>query len=63
MSMRDFLRAGHLPTLVASLLHFETSFMIWVLMGGLGVLIAADLGLSPMEKGLIVGIPLLGGAI
>lgn len=61
--MRDFLRAGHFPTLVASLLHFETSFMIWVLMGGLGVLIAADLGLSPVEKGLIVGIPLLGGAL
>lgn len=61
--MRDFFRAGHFPTLVASLLHFETSFMIWVLMGGLGVLIAADLGLSPAEKGLIVGIPLLGGAL
>ena len=63
MSVRDFLRAGHLPTLAASLLHFETSFMIWVLMGGLGVIIAADLGLSPAEKGLIVGIPLLGGAL
>jgi NNP family nitrate/nitrite transporter-like MFS transporter len=60
--MRAFLRAGHLPTLIASLLHFETSFMVWVLMGGLGVLIARDLGLSPAEKGLIVGIPLLGGA-
>lgn len=63
MSVRDFLRAGHLPTLLASLLHFETSFMIWVLMGGLGVLIAADLGLSPAEKGLVVGVPLLGGAL
>jgi NNP family nitrate/nitrite transporter-like MFS transporter len=63
MSLRDFLKAGHLPTLLASLLHFETSFMIWVLMGGLGVLIAADLGLSPAEKGLVVGVPLLGGAL
>ncbi len=62
LTLKGFLRAGHLPTLVASLLHFETSFMIWVLMGGLGVLIAADLGLTPTEKGLIVGIPLLGGA-
>ncbi len=43
-------------------MHFETSFMVWVLVGGLGVLIAADLGLSPSEKGLLVGIPLLGGA-
>jgi NNP family nitrate/nitrite transporter-like MFS transporter len=62
-SLRDFFRAGHLPTLVASLLHFETSFMIWVLMGGLAVLIAADLGLSPAEKGFLVGVPLLGGAL
>lgn len=61
--MRAFLRAGHLPTLIAALLHFETSFMVWVLMGGLGVLIANDLGLSPAEKGLVVGIPLLGGAL
>ncbi len=61
--MRAFLRAGHLPTLVASLIHFETSFMLWTLMGALGVLIAADLGLSPSEKGLLVGVPLLGGAL
>lgn len=61
--MRAFLQAGHLPTLIAALLHFETSFMVWVLMGGLGVLIAHDLGLSPAAKGLVVGIPLLGGAL
>jgi MFS transporter, NNP family, nitrate/nitrite transporter len=57
--LQAFLRAGHLPTLAASLFHFEMSFTIWILMGGL---IAADLGLSPAEKGLVVGIPLLGGA-
>lgn len=61
--MKGFLRAGHLPTLTASLLHFETSFMIWVLMGGLGVLIAGDLALSPAQKGVLVGVPLLGGAL
>ena len=61
--MRSFLRAGHLPTLLACLTHFETSFMLWTLVGALGVLIAADLGLSPSEKGLLVGVPLLGGAL
>ena len=61
--MREFLRAGHLPTLVVSLLHLETSFMVWVLLGGLGVMIAGDLALSPAQKGVIVGIPLLGGAL
>lgn len=63
MTATAFLRAGHLPTLLACLLHFETSFMVWVLMGGLGVLIAEDLQLTPAETGLIVGIPLLGGAL
>jgi NNP family nitrate/nitrite transporter-like MFS transporter len=32
---RGFLRAGHLPTLVASFLYFDLSFMVWVLLGPL----------------------------
>ena len=37
---------GHLPTLVACFLHFDLSFMLWVLVGALGILIAEDLQLS-----------------
>ena len=57
------LRTGHWPSLLAAWLHFEVSFMGWVLIGALGVLIAAEFGLSPTEKGLLVAVPLLGGAL
>ena len=50
---KGFLKAGHLPTLVAAFLYFDLSFMVWVLLGPLGVQIAKDLGLSPAEKGLM----------
>jgi MFS transporter, NNP family, nitrate/nitrite transporter len=59
---RGFLRAGHLPTLVASFLYFDVSFMVWVILGPLAVFIARDLHLSPAEKGLMVATPVLAGA-
>jgi nitrate/nitrite transporter NarK len=34
-------RSGHLPTLIACFLHFDLSFMLWVLVGALGILIVA----------------------
>ena len=36
MRMNDFRRAGHTPSLVAALLHFDISFAIWVILGALG---------------------------
>ncbi|HEU5101779.1 MAG TPA: MFS transporter [Roseiflexaceae bacterium] len=54
---------GHLPTLVAAFLHFDLSFMLWVLLGALGIFIAQDLKLSPAEKGLMVAIPILSGSL
>jgi NNP family nitrate/nitrite transporter-like MFS transporter len=54
---------GHPPTLLASFLHFDISFMLWVLLGALGIYIAEDLGLSPMEKGFVVGAPILTGSL
>jgi MFS transporter, NNP family, nitrate/nitrite transporter len=59
---RAFLKAGHLPTLVASFLYFDLSFMVWVMLGPLGVLIAKDLHLNPGQKGLMVATPILAGA-
>ena len=61
MSANGFSRAGHTPTLVASLLHFDVSFMVWVLLGALGAYVAADLDLTPAQKGLMVAVPPLGG--
>lgn len=54
---------GHLPTLIASFLHFDLSFMVWALLGALGIYIAESMGLSPAEKGLIVAVPILSGSL
>lgn len=54
---------GHLPTLAASFLHFDLSFMLWVLIGALGIFIAEDLGLSAAEKGMLVATPVLTGSL
>jgi NNP family nitrate/nitrite transporter-like MFS transporter len=60
---KGFLKAGHLPTLFASFLYFDLSFMAWVLLGPLGVSVSKDLHLSPADKGLMVATPVLAGAI
>ena len=54
---------GHRPTVFAAFLHFDLSFMIWVLLGALGVSIAEGLGLNAAQKGLMVAIPLLSGSV
>jgi len=60
---KSFLKAGHLPTLVACFLYFDLSFAVWVLLGPLAVLIADDLNLQPGQKGLMVATPVLVGAL
>ena len=54
---------GHKPTVFAAFLHFDLSFMIWVLLGALGVSISEGLGLSAAQKGLMVAIPILSGSL
>src|ERR1700756_4356043 len=63
MVKRDFLRAGHAPTLGAAFFYFDMSFMVWVMLGPLGVQIANDLHLDAGQKGLMVAVPLLAGAL
>ena len=62
MKTRDFLKAGHWPTLLAAFFYFDMSFMVWILLGPLAVQIANDLKLDPAEKGLMVALPVLAGA-
>ena len=57
MRMSEFRRAGHTPSLVAALLHFDVSFAIWVILGALGAYIAEDLGLTAAQKGVLVADP------
>ncbi|MES2341243.1 MAG: nitrate/nitrite transporter [Pseudomonadota bacterium] len=63
MLMRSFLKSGHTPTLFAAFLYFDFSFMVWVLLGPLGVAIAAEFHLDPAQKGLMVAVPVLSGAL
>jgi len=63
MNLREFRRAGHPPTLICAFLYFDVSFMIWLLPGALANSIVADFGLADSQKGLMVAVPLLGGAI
>jgi hypothetical protein len=63
MDKKSFLQAGHTPTLLAAFLYFDLAFMVWVILGPLGVGIAKDLGLSHAEKGLMVATPVLAGAL
>ncbi len=58
-----FWQAGHRPTLFAAFLYFDLSFMVWVLLGPLGVQIAHDLSLTAAQKGLMVATPVLSGAL
>jgi len=60
---KSFLKVGHTPTLFAAFLYFDISFMVWVLLGPLGVQIAKLLALDPAQKGLMVAIPVLSGAL
>ena len=60
---RSFLKSGHTPTLFSAFLYFDLSFMTWVLLGPLGVAISKSFGLSPAQKGFMVAVPVLSGAV
>lgn len=59
----SFWKAGHRPTLIAAFLYFDVAFMVWVLLGPLAPIIAKELGLDPAQKGLMVALPTLAGAV
>ena len=60
---RDFWKSGHTPTLLSAFLYFDIAFMVWVMLGPLGVQIAATLGLTAAQKGMMVATPVLAGAL
>lgn len=63
MNKKTFMQSGHFPTLMSALLYFDVSFMVWVLLGPLAPFIADQFKLTGTEKGLLLAIPLLGGAL
>ena len=62
-NFKEFLKAGHLPTLFSSLLYFDFCFAIWVLNGAMAPFISEQFHLTPIQKGLMLSIPVLSGAL
>lgn len=60
---KAFLRSGHVPTLLASFLYFDFTFAIWVLNGAMAPFISETFSLSPAEKGFMISVPILAGAL
>ena len=63
MNAKVFLKAGHWPTLLASFLYFDFCFAVWVLNGAMAPFISESFGLSPSQKGLMLSVPILAGAL
>jgi MFS transporter, NNP family, nitrate/nitrite transporter len=60
---KSFWQSGHRPTLIAAFLYFDLAFMVWVLLGPLAPIISKEMGLTPAQKGLMVAVPTLAGAV
>lgn len=60
---KSFWKSGHTPTLLAAFLYFDVSFMVWVMLGPLAPIISQELSLDPAQKGLMVAVPTLAGAV
>ncbi len=60
---RAFLKSGHPGTLFTALLYFDFCFAVWVLNGAMAPFIAQEFGLSPSEKGFMVSVPVIAGAL
>src|SRR5262249_27507681 len=76
MSLREFRRAGHFPSLVCAFLYSAAGFVLWVRVGALPGSISLRLGPRPdgvplqahragvaPYKGLLVAVPVRGGAV
>ena len=63
MRIRELRTTGHWPTLLSAFVYFDVSFMIWVLIGALGIFIAQDFNLSATLGGFVVAVPILAGSL
>lgn len=63
MAGKGFLKAGHKPSLISAFLYFDISFMIWVLLGPLAVVMMDDFHMTASQKANLVALPVLGGSI
>jgi NNP family nitrate/nitrite transporter-like MFS transporter len=61
--LSSFARAGHWPTLFAAFLYFDFTFAVWVLNGAMGPFIGESFHLSPAQKGFMLSVPIIAGAL
>ena len=62
-SFSAFLRAGHGPTLFAAFFYLTFSFVVWVINGVLAPFISEEFHLTPAQKGTMLAIPIVAGAL
>ena len=62
-AFRTFLKSGHTPTLFAAFFYLMFSFVIWVMNGAMAPFISEQFHLSPAQKGMLLSIPIVAGAI
>lgn len=60
---RNFLKAGHAPTLGAAFFYFAFSCCIWVMNGAMAPFISETYNLSPTQKGVMLSVPIFAGAL
>jgi NNP family nitrate/nitrite transporter-like MFS transporter len=63
MAGKGFMQAGHKPSLFSAFLYFDVSFMIWVLLGPLVVVMMGDFDMTASQKANLVALPILGGSV
>ncbi|HIC10204.1 MAG TPA: NarK/NasA family nitrate transporter [Campylobacterales bacterium] len=65
MAFSELKGKGHWPTLFASFLYFDFSFMVWLMLGPLAQEITADIpgGLTDGQIGTMVAVPIFAGAV
>jgi NNP family nitrate/nitrite transporter-like MFS transporter len=62
-NFKTFLKAGHPPTLFSAFIYFDFCFAIWVLNGAMAPFISEQFNLTPAQKGFMISVPILAGAI
>jgi NNP family nitrate/nitrite transporter-like MFS transporter len=62
-SLRNFLRSGHSPTLLAAFVYFTYCCGVWVSNGAMAPFIKESLNLSPAQIGLMLSVPIFAGAL
>ncbi len=62
-AVKDFMKAGHWPTLLLAFLYFDFCFAIWVMNGAMAPFITEAFKLSPAERGFMISVPIISGAL